>query len=250
MSDSAPHSGKIWVVLPAGGAGVRMGEGTRKQYVEVSGKPILEYTLDVIEACAWVAGAILVLPPEDCSAFAGLSSRYRRLKAIVAGGKSRFQSVRNGVLALAAAPEDWVLVHDAVRPLFSEALCLRVLSAAMACGAAIAALPLKGTIKEADGASAGHRVIARTVDRSALWEAQTPQAFSYGALCEVYARAGTWREDECERVTDEAYLFEAFGKAVALVEGEETNIKITRPLDLKLMQAFLHSEGHSERSAL
>jgi 2-C-methyl-D-erythritol 4-phosphate cytidylyltransferase len=240
MSDFAPHSGKIWVVLPAGGAGVRMGGDTRKQYLEIAGKRILDHTLERFMSYTWVAGIVLVVPEEDREDLR--IPLFPRVSVhVVSGGPTRFHSVRNGVLALQAVAEDFVFVHDAVRPLFSETLCLRVLEAA-----AIAALPLKGTIKAAAPVRDDPRPIARTVDRTLLWEAQTPQVFSYGALCEAYERVRTWREDECERATDEAYLFEALGRTVALVEGEETNIKITRPLDLKWMQAFLHSE----RSAL
>ena len=225
----------IWIVLAAGGEGRRMGGAVRKQYLALDGKRILEHTLERFNAFSWVSGMVLVTPA-DVPEMAPLQAVYPRLYAIVSGGESRFQSVKNGVAAIPPQRCRTVLIHDAVRPIFSEALCERVIADTTRVGAAIAALPLKGTIKASHGEQA---LIAQTVNRAHLWEAQTPQGFSYPLLQSAYAQSGAWPPSDAASLTDEAMLFERLGLPVALVEGEETNIKITRPLDLALAEAML-----------
>lgn len=238
---------KIWVVLPAGGSGVRMqadssapSPKTRKQYLLLGDQPILEHTIARFDAMAFVSGIVVVLPPDDLTSFdvASLQARYPRLLAIVPGGPSRFESVKNGVRFLqnhGAQAGDWMMIHDAVRPLVSEALCVRVIERAKQVGAAIAALPIKGTVKQVDGSG---RILG-TVDRSDLCEAQTPQVFPHDTLMQAYTAVDKWDQAMRASITDEGMLLEHMGERVDWVVGEETNLKITRPLDLKLAEALI-----------
>lgn len=216
-----------------------MGGGKRKQYLELRGKRILEHSLERFEVLPWVTGIVVVVPAEDVEECRVLCKRFSRVHACVAGGKSRFQSVRNGVTALSATAEDIILVHDAVRPLVSAALCERVRDKTLEVDAAIAALPLKGTIKQSDSRG----LIDKTVDRRLLWEAQTPQGFVYEHLQAAYHLSASWDDAQCDAITDEAMLMESIGVPVVLVEGEETNLKITRPLDLRLAEAIGANEA-------
>lgn len=238
---------KIWVVLPAGGSGVRMqadssapSPKTRKQYLMLGGKTILERSIACFDALSFVSGIVAVLPEDDCASFDGdrLKACYPRFCGVVSGGQTRFDSVKNGVLFLnerGAQAGDWMMIHDAVRPLVSELLCVRVIERAKQVGAAIAALPIKGTVKQVDGSG---RILG-TVDRTHLCEAQTPQVFAAGALMRAYAAVDKWDQAMRASITDEGMLLEHMGERVDWVVGEETNLKITRPLDLKLAEALI-----------
>ncbi len=223
-----------------------MGGGTRKQYLSLGNHSILDEILSRFNAWEWVSGIAVVLPPEDVPQFQSLRSRFSRVVAVCAGGATRFHSVKNGVAALSAASEDWVAVHDAARPLLSKTLAEKVLQSAKVHGAAIAALPLVGTIKRDDGRDDGVLAIRETVDRSSLWEAQTPQVFSYGGILAAYdaleKRGDFLTPTALARYTDEAMLFEALGKTVALVCGEARNLKVTRPEDVRIAMTWLQAE--------
>ncbi len=206
--------------MTAGGSGVRF--GGLKQFEAIDGRSVLARA---VAAAAVHAGALVVVVPPGSEARAerelaplGLPSRPQ----IVPGGATRALSVRNGLDAL--GPElPLVAVHDGVRPLASAELFRKVLSAAAEVGAAIPVVPVAETVKEVSG----DRVV-RTLDRAALRLVQTPQAFRTALLREAYDRLGP----RAEGFTDEAGLCEAAGFAVAAVEGESDNVKITRPEDL------------------
>ena len=180
------------------------------------GRPLYEWALEVLaEACDEV---VVAAPP-------GVA-----LPGSVEGGPSRSESVRNALTALPAA--DVVVVHDAARPLVTSELVRRCVAEIEAgWDGAIAAAPVTDTIKEARG---GGRV-TRTLDRSALWAIQTPQAFRAEALRSAL-EAGP---EVLARATDDAALVEAAGGSVRVVEAPADNIKVTRPLDLRLAEALL-----------
>lgn len=230
---------KVWVILPAAGMGLRMGGDRPKQYLSLAGQSILKHSLGRFSQFSWVAGIVLVLPRDDLARFREIPHQYPKVISVEGGGETRSKSVRRGVAALNASQSDFVMIHDAVRPLVSERLCLAVLEAAWQSGAAIAALPVKGTVKRA---VRGKMQIEETVDRRMLWEAQTPQVFSYSLLERGYEQCQG--ESSCADLTDEAMLIERLGISVVLVEGEERNLKITRPLDLKIAEALLNEENH------
>ncbi|HUH12354.1 MAG TPA: 2-C-methyl-D-erythritol 4-phosphate cytidylyltransferase [Longimicrobiales bacterium] len=220
---------RVAAVIPAGGAGRRMG-GARKPWLELAGEPILRHALAPFLARSDVAWVIVALPADDVADppawLAGLDARVR----LVAGGAERGDSVAAG---LAAVPEeaDVVVVHDAARPLLTGAVLERVLRAAAAGEAAIAAMPAADTVKEVD---AGGRIVA-TLERSRLWLAQTPQAFPRALLVRAYGEAAR----DGALATDCAGLVERLGVPVRVVEGDAQTLTVTRPADVPLAEALL-----------
>jgi 2-C-methyl-D-erythritol 4-phosphate cytidylyltransferase len=195
--------------------------------------PVLARTLAAFEASAVIRAIVVVVPPGDetrCRAVAVEPYGWEKILAIVAGGAARQESVARGLDA-AGADASIVVVHDAARPLVSDALIRRVVEAAVASGAALAALPVVDTLKRRGGDGG---VIA-TVDREGLWAAQTPQAFRAGLFRDAVARART----DGFVGTDDASLVERLGLPVTLVEGEPENFKITRAEDLARAEDIL-----------
>ena len=225
------------VIIPAAGRGVRMGTKTPKAFLSLEGAPMLARTIDVFQRCRRVRVIQPVLPRKDLVRFRlGMLARFGWSKCLppVAGGRERQDSITRGRDALPGDIE-FVMVHDAARPLVPPALVRAVLRAAERDGAAIAAVPVQDTVKKSSTGS----YIERTVERRGLWLAQTPQAFRAGLLREAYLRArGTGH-----RGTDDASLVEAAGHPVALVTGSALNLKVTTPEDLALVRGILRRRG-------
>ncbi len=208
-------------IVPAAGRGERLGAAGPKAFVVCGGRPLIEWSLDVLrDACDRV---VVAVPPgsED-----GPDQ--------VAGGATRSESVR---AALAAAPEATVaVVHDAARPLITRDLVDRCVAEVRAgWDGAVAAAPMTDTVKEAapDGG------VVRTLDRSVLWRIQTPQAFA----ADVLRRALDADASVLAAATDDASLVEAAGGRVRVVEAPPENIKVTRAVDLALAEALLRERG-------
>ena len=203
-------------IVPAGGSGERLGADRPKAFVVCAGRPLLEWSLDVLRAsCSRV---VVAVPP----GFEGEPDR-------VLGGASRSASVRN---ALAAAPEaGTVVVHDAARPLVTHELVEACLGALVGVDAAIAATPVTDTIKETypDG------TVTQTLDRGRLWAVQTPQVFRADAL----RRALDVDDAALAAATDDAALVEAAGGSVRVVEAPPENFKVTTVADLARAEAAL-----------
>jgi len=208
-------------VIAAGGSGERLGASVPKAFVVVAGRPLYEWSFQVLRA---VCDRVVVAVPQSA---VGSS----QLAEMVAGGPSRSASVRN---ALAAAPEaSVVVVHDAARPLVERELVERCIAALDGVEGAIAAARITDTVKEADS---GGRVL-RTLDRSVLWAVQTPQVFRADAL-----RAALDADDSVlAGATDDASLVEEAGGTIAVVEAPRENIKVTTPLDLRVADAVLEA---------
>lgn len=227
-SSSSPDSvGRAGAVIAAGGSGSRMGgESTPKQYLELLGAPVLLWSIRAFVAHPDIDEVVVVLPAADAATpppwIASLPV------TVVAGGDTRRESVRNGLEAMGDDVE-FVLVHDGARPLVPSSVIDRVLEASRE-GAAIAAVPVADTIKMAD--DEGN--VARTVDRSGLWLAQTPQGFRLETLRDVHRRA----DADDYTGTDDAGLCERYGIPVRLVEGAVENMKITRPADFPVVEAL------------
>lgn len=225
---------RAWAVIAAAGSSTRMGPGLDKQFCLLQGRPVLVRTLQTFLQHPGIAGCVVVVPPGKLAHYQELFEEWRldnqpgRL-VLAAGGGSRAASVQKG---LAALPEDCthVLVHDGARPLVEPSDISRVLEAAVDNGAAVLAVPVKDTVKQANG-----DLIEYTPPRDRLWLAQTPQAFAVDVLRRAYA-AG---EDALQRATDDASLVEGLGHAVKLVPGSYRNIKITTPEDLQVAGALL-----------
>ncbi len=222
-------------LIVAAGRGERLGGDGPKALVPLAGRPLLQWSVDVLRSIPSIERIVVALPP-DAAAPVGTTG--------VTGGEVRSESVR---LALAAAGEgDPVLVHDAARPLLTGELVERVIAAAMAEGvdAAIAAAPVTDTIKrvaekkregEEEGGIRTHDTVAETLDRAGLWAAQTPQVFRRAAL----ERALDVPDEVLAQATDDAWLVERVGGRVVVVEAPRENLKVTTQLDLALAELLI-----------
>ena len=219
---------RLFVVVPAAGGGARFGGDVPKQYADLDGAPVLARTLDRLSA----------LQPQRM--FVALSSDDREYERRIGvrndvlplrcGGSTRAATVRNALDAIAAdcGRDDWVAVHDAVRPCVPvDALLRLVATLASDRVGGLLAVPLADTLKRADGER-----VARTENRESLWHAQTPQMFRYAILVEAL------RRDMHPPPTDEAQAVEAIGARPRLVRGSAANVKITYGEDLALAEAI------------
>jgi 2-C-methyl-D-erythritol 4-phosphate cytidylyltransferase len=231
---------RVGVVIPAAGAGMRMGPAAPKQFLELEGKPIVAWTIAHFQLSPEVDSIVLAAAEAQIDLMKRIVSEYGYSKvcAVVAGGARRQDSVRNGLRALEERKPDLVLVHDAVRPFIDHTIILSVLGALSVADAAMVAIPVKETVKLAgpDG------FVRSTPPREGLWIAQTPQASRYADLCRAFERAAA----DGVLATDEAGLLERIGKRVAIVPGSYDNIKITTPEDLELaMLIARRTHAHS-----
>ncbi|MBT2618692.1 MULTISPECIES: 2-C-methyl-D-erythritol 4-phosphate cytidylyltransferase [unclassified Bacillus (in: firmicutes)] len=225
------------VVIPAAGQGKRMKAGKNKLFIELSGIPIIVYTLRVFEEDPDCRGIILSINPAEKEYFNQLIAAYglKKIKKLVMGGKERQQSVYNG---LQHAEEDIVLVHDGARPFITLGQIGELTTAASLHGGAVIAVPVKDTIKKA-----ANKKVLETVERSSLWAVQTPQAFRVSILKSAYEQA----EAEEFLGTDDASLLERINEQVVIIEGNYDNIKITTQEDLYFAEAILHKQQHGKR---
>ena len=228
---------RYWAVVPAAGVGSRMGGGLPKQYLQVAGRTLLEHSVLALLNGAPLAGVVVALHPRDeRAARLPVLSDPRVLR--VSGGAERSDSVRAGLAALAAraASTDWVLVHDAARPCLQEQDIARLVGRVVATGTGgLLAEAIVDTVKQA-GADG---LVERTLDRSTLWRAQTPQMFRLGQLQEALAHARL----EGREITDEASAMELAGYPMQLVPGPARNLKVTQPADLRLAAWYLSGQA-------
>ncbi|MGG4263993.1 2-C-methyl-D-erythritol 4-phosphate cytidylyltransferase [Peribacillus simplex] len=220
------------VVIPAAGQGKRMKAGKNKLFIELSGIPIIVYTLRVFEEDPDCRGIILSINPAEKDYFSQLISTYglKKVRRLVMGGKERQQSVYNG---LQHAGEEIILVHDGARPFIDLGQISELTTAASLHGGAVIAVPVKDTIKKA-----ANKKVLETVERSSLWAVQTPQAFRVSILKRAYEEA----EAEAFLGTDDASLLERINEQVVIIEGNYDNIKITTQEDLYFAEAILHKK--------
>ncbi len=229
-------STRYWCIVPAAGIGARMGAGIPKQYLTLDGQTILERSLSRILTLPDLAGIVVPLSSED-TYWTSLTILQHPLVHTIHGGASRADSVLNGLNYLAdkAHSTDWVLVHDAARPCVTMDSILKLRDELISNQVGgILALPVSDTIKQV---SSQHQ-IQTTVDRSLLWQAQTPQMFRYKVLRDCLIQA----LGDCETVTDESSAVELCGYKPQVVEGRSDNIKITRPDDLVLAEFILQQQ--------
>ncbi|HYN86503.1 MAG TPA: 2-C-methyl-D-erythritol 4-phosphate cytidylyltransferase, partial [Pyrinomonadaceae bacterium] len=174
-------------IIAAGGRGTRAGGGEAKQFREISGSPIIIHTLRRFDEAALIGEVVVVAPPREEAAFRSLAEGFnlKKLARVVAGGATRTESVWRGLSAVDADETEVVAVHDAVRPFVTADEIDRTVEAAREHGAAVLAARAVDTIKEADAEGR----VARTLERSLLWRALTPQAFQFGLLRRAYERA-------------------------------------------------------------
>lgn len=222
---------KTLALITAAGKGLRMQSPIPKQYLLLGGRPILAQTLSVFEKCPDIDGVYVIVPQDQMEMVQRdiiEKYRFKKVLKVVRGGKTRQQSVYNGLKAIRSDCAI-VVVHDGVRPLVRERLITESIQAARKHGAAVVGVPARDTIKRA---TAGKKL--KTLDREEIWMAQTPQSFQFPLLLKAYQKA----EEDGFQGTDDAALVERLGHPVTLIQGDYTNIKITTPEDLALAETL------------
>ena len=218
-------------VIVAAGSASRMG-GIDKVMAPLGGEPMIARTVRAFQNCDAIAKIVIVTRQDLILPITQLTRDMNKVVAVVCGGSSRQESVQLGLNAL---PEEIQLaaIHDGARPLVGWQLIDRVVRAANTYNAAAPAIPVKDTIKVVKG-----RVVDHTPDRAALFAVQTPQVFDFDLLRGALKKA----ELDGAAVTDDCSAVERMGMAVKIVDGEERNLKVTTPLDLKIAQLLLEEE--------
>jgi 2-C-methyl-D-erythritol 4-phosphate cytidylyltransferase len=205
---------------------------TKKPYLQLLDKPVLTHTIDVFDRCSVVDAIYVIVGTTDfevCQSVAIEPYGFQKVANLVTGGETRQDSVFNGLQVL-SDDTDFVIVHDGVRPFVTDEMIFTCLEAAEHWGAAIVAVPVKDTVKIADGAG----FVVDTPDRRQLWAVQTPQAFRKELLLEAHRHA----RQAGMQATDDAGLVERLGFKVKLVMGSYRNLKITTPEDLVIAETL------------
>ena len=220
------------LLIPAAGMGRRMGSDRNKLLLELLGKPLLAWTLLAAEAAEEITWIGIMGQPNDFPSFQDILAELNLTKEVdlIQGGETRQESVYNGLRGLPGSAEK-VLIHDGARCLATPDLFNRCATTLELCQGLIAAIPVKDTIKIVDHSG----LIKSTPERKQLWAAQTPQGFDVKLLkqCHEKGKKLGWQ------VTDDAALFERCQIPVQIVEGEETNLKVTTPVDLAIAEFIL-----------
>ena len=237
LKDAANRARKVLptqycgAVIVAAGSASRMG-GIDKVMAPLGGEPMILRTVRAFEDCEAVKEIVIVTREDLIRPIAELCSGFTKIRSVVQGGSSRQESVKLGLLAFSKEVR-LAAVHDGARPLVSGELIDKVIRAAHSYGAAAPAIPVKDTIKVFEGG-----FIAATPDRSTLRAVQTPQVMDRDLLLGALEKA----EQEGTALTDDCSAVEHIGMRVRLVEGEERNLKVTTPLDLKIAELLLEEK--------
>jgi len=220
---------KVTCIVASAGRGKRLRYKEDKPFVKLLGRPILFYTLKALSVSPVIDDIVLVVAKDKINKCKNIIKRYRlkKVKAIVEGGKRRFESVKNGLKK--AEDSDYIFIHDGVRPFLDKDLIKRIFIAVKKYGAALSATNIKQTPKLINK----NFFIKNTPKRKLLWEAQTPQAFKKDIILKAY--------NACIKgdVTDDASLVERLGRRIKIVKGTYKNIKITTREDIELAKVFL-----------
>lgn len=236
-SPEIPNTPAYWVIVPAAGVGSRMGANCPKQYLPLLDKTVLEHTLERLLSIARVKKVYISLSAVD-DFWTQLPCAQNTNIVRVAGGSERADSVLNGLqaLSLQAHDSDWVLVHDAARPCIRAQEIIKLIDAV---GnhpvGGILGVPVSDTVK-----LVSNNVIEKTIDRTPLWQAQTPQLFRVGLLRDSLQRALV----EGKTITDEASALEVYGYQPLIVHGRSDNIKITRQEDLAIAAMLMQQQNN------
>lgn len=227
---------RLTAIVLAAGKGTRLNSKVPKPLVNIGSKPMLAHCLDVLKRHNSVYDIIVAVNRANAGEIARLIRRLgvAKISRVVMGGRRRQDSVANALARLDAATE-WVLIHDAARPFIDTRIISSVINAARKTGAAVAAVPVKATVKKVTG----RFTVKETLDRESLWEIQTPQVFRKKVILEAYERYSD------TDVTDDAALVEKTGSKVRVVRGSYANIKITTPEDLVIAEAISEAKCHT-----
>jgi 2-C-methyl-D-erythritol 4-phosphate cytidylyltransferase len=222
----------VSAIILAAGKGIRMKGSMRKQYLELSGKPVLAHSLMLFDSCSLVKEIILVVPKEDIEYCQNKILSLLELKhsiKIVCGGTRRQDSVYNGLQAI-TQPAETVVIHDGARPFIQSEDLIKCILASKKIGACILGVPASDTLKSVYKSG----LIETTIPRENIWLAQTPQAFQYNLILKAHEAA---RRDGYIG-TDDASLVERLGEHVKIINGNKYNIKITKKEDLDVAKAI------------
>lgn len=225
---------KSTAIILAAGQGKRMHSRVQKQFLSLKGKPVLYYSLACFQNSPEIQEIILVTSAESveyCKKEIVQNYGFSKVKKIIPGGKERYDSVFQGLLACTDC--DYVYIHDGARPFVTEEIIVRAEKTVKKYGGCVVGMPSKDTVKIADE----KQFIAQTPRRSLVWTVQTPQAFSYGLIRRAYEKA---RQKSMDNITDDAMVAEVYENIhIPLVEGSYENIKITTPEDLLIAERIL-----------
>lgn len=223
---------KVSALIVAGGVGNRMGASVPKQFIEVLGKPVIAYTLDAFsnnndidEIVVVTLEEYIVFCKDIVEAFG-----FKKVKSIICGGATRQESVYNGLLEVTG---EYVLIHDGARPLVSQGVINECIATVISKSACAVGVKVKDTLKIADD----EKIIKATPDREHIYAIQTPQCFKTEDILNAHKVA----IETSFFGTDDAVLYEKIGGKIMIVEGEYTNIKITTPIDLAVMETYLQN---------
>ena len=221
-------------IVAAGGKGTRMGADINKIFLEISGVPVLAYTLHALNKCEYIDEIILVTAECDILGCHDIVREFGidKVKTITQGGATRQESVRNGLLSI-SENADIIMVHDAARPLVTNEHLEEVIKAANEFGAAALGVPEKNTLKQIDE----NGFISHTIDRSAVYAIHTPQVFSSEIMRRMYENGN----EHLSSATDDCMLAEMLGEKIKIVEDSYENIKITTKDDLVLAEQILEN---------
>lgn len=230
---------KVTAIVLAAGKGSRMQSDVPKQYLEIDGKPILYYSLRAFEQSS-VDDIILVTRPEDieyCQNDIVDGYKLSKVSCVVAGGEERYWSVWNGLRA--CEKTGYVLIHDAARPCITVERIEESISSVIKWGACTLGVPVKDTIKQVDDNNYG----VATPIRKYLWQIQTPQSFSYEQLVDAYKKM---IQDKVTDITDDTMIIERYlNLKTKVIQGDYSNLKVTTPEDLDLVQKFFEKNKKS-----
>ena len=215
-------------VIVAAGSASRMG-GIDKVMAVLGGEPMIAHTVRAFQQCGAIADIVIVTRPDLIRPISALCAQMDKVRMVVAGGKSRQESVALGLNALPKGVE-LAAIHDGARPLITDAVIDRTVRAANSYGAAAPAVPVKDTIKVVRGG-----LVTDTPDRASLQAVQTPQVFDFDLLRGALKKAA----EDAAAVTDDCSAVERLGMAVKIVEGDERNLKVTTPMDLKIAEMLV-----------
>ncbi len=222
----------VSAVIVAAGDSVRMGVEDSKQFISLLGKPAIEYTIGAFQNCSMITEIVVVCRRQDKERIKVLAQAcgFSKVRAIVEGGDSRAQSVKNGIEAVSDECE-FLAIHDGARPLVTVEEIERVICAAFETGAASLGTLVTDTIKKVDDSN----IITSTPTRSKLRAVQTPQVFEKKLYCMAIDEA----RDDLNEFTDDCALIENLGGEVEIVEGSSENIKLTTPIDIVIAESIL-----------
>ena len=230
---------KCGAVLVAAGSASRMG-GIDKVMAPLRGEPMIERTIRTFNDCEAVSEIVVVTREDLIRVITGIASRYKKVRAVVVGGSSRQESVHLGLNALSGEMR-LAAVHDGARPLITWQVIDRTIRAAHSYGAAAPGVPVKDTIKVVSGG-----LVTSTPDRASLQAVQTPQVFDFDLLRGALKKA----EEDGAQVTDDCSAVERIGMKIKMVEGDERNLKVTTPMDLKIAEMLLEEMDNENRTRL